>query len=752
MSEKLEAARALLRRVVKERYADFEIEIAELDDRETFEIQSRNNKILLRGNTPVTVASALNWYLKYYCHCHISWNGDNLKLPESLPQLEVPVRRSTRFNRRVYLNYCTFSYSMPWWHWQRWEREIDWMAMHGVNTPLAITGLEAVWMTTLKAFGLTDEQIREYLTGPTYMAWQWMGNLESWGGPLPQNWIDQHLVLAQKILERQRSLGMTPVLQGFSGCVPSQLAEYFPEARIQQGEWLFNFKMALLDPLDPLFEKIASVFYQKQKELFGTDHLYACDPFHEISPPEKNESYLERAGEAIYKSMVSHDPKAVMAIQTWTLREGLVRRVPEDRSLMLSITGTNWKKYNSYNGRPWIVGALHNFGGRTYMGADLQHFAAHALSLVDNPQAGNVEGIGVFPEGIEHNPVVYELLTEIAWLQASPDLGDWIRSYAHARYGNLPDRTAEAWEILSKTVYNQRKVKIISMESPVCARPALDIKRVSLNGDMVRDYSMPALWDAWSLLLGDANLFRNSETFEYDLVDLSRQCLADLSLFLHQEISDAYKERDHSLLSELSGLFLDLLDDLDELLATRREFLLGKWVNEARSWGADEDQRDLFEQNARRILTVWGTAAPNALLFDYAHRQWSGLLKGFYKVRWEKFFNYLLAQPEDEQKRYREKRLKKSYDRPSNTANQFFEELAAWEEVWVMQHHHEPDKPSGDAFEVSARLYRKWLSVKTHHMHLALENQKADDIQRVVNTEETIARLVEELPEKNADI
>jgi len=29
---------------------------------------------------------------------------------------------------------------MAYWNWTRWEREIDTMAMHGINLVLAITG------------------------------------------------------------------------------------------------------------------------------------------------------------------------------------------------------------------------------------------------------------------------------------------------------------------------------------------------------------------------------------------------------------------------------------------------------------------------------------------------------------------------------------------------------------------------------------------------------------------------------------
>ena len=34
---------------------------------------------------------------------------------------------------------------MVWWDWERWEREIDWMAMNAINLPLAFNGQEEIW-------------------------------------------------------------------------------------------------------------------------------------------------------------------------------------------------------------------------------------------------------------------------------------------------------------------------------------------------------------------------------------------------------------------------------------------------------------------------------------------------------------------------------------------------------------------------------------------------------------------------------
>ena len=119
------------------------------------------------------------------------------------------------------MNYCTHSYSAAWWNWDRWEYEIDMMALNGINMPLAITGTESVWYATLIDLGFTDEEARDFLAGPAFLAWQLMTNLEHHGGPLPMSWIKSHEELGKKILERELAFGMKPIQQGYSGFVPN---------------------------------------------------------------------------------------------------------------------------------------------------------------------------------------------------------------------------------------------------------------------------------------------------------------------------------------------------------------------------------------------------------------------------------------------------------------------------------------------------------------------------------------------------
>lgn len=713
----IKAPEALIKRILPNHYKQFELRsIPSEKGKDVFEIVAKDGKVILHGNNPVSIASALNWYLKYYCHVQLSWCGDNMDLPKQLPEVRRSVRIVSPHKERVYLNYCTFNYSMSWWDWGRWEKEIDWMAMHGINMPLAITGQEAVWQNTLRQYGMSDEEIRSFLVGPAYSAWQWMTNIESIFGPLPQQWIDRSIVLGQKILERQRELGMTPILQGFTGYVPIKLMQQQPQAKIlKKPVWFWvGSGTAQLDPMDPLFDKMNKTFLEEQTKLFGTNHIYAADPFHEGEPPVDGDAYLAEVGKRIYTSTSSFDPKAIIAMQTWSMRKPIVEAIPKDKILMLDLNTARWKESHAFWGRPWVAGIIHNFGGNTAMGGDLDAVLGRYPSLLSDTATGQLKGVGMFPEAIEHNPVIYEAASEMAWNTQKPETKEWLYNYLFARYGSLDNDTKAAWDILLNTVYGKYGVETF-MESSICARPALKVNGASPNGSLnsEKKYEFKTLWKAVRLLQNAPAPIKDKDTFKYDLVDLMRQCLADLAIPLQQQMADAYVNGKVDLFSLANRQFLDLMDDMDKLLGTRKEFLLGKWLADARAIGITNAEKDLYEKNARSLLTTWGPYDPDAVQYDYSARQWNGMVGTFYKPRWEMFVSFLTGElKKDAAHRYKEININHKYDRPRNEANEFYKMISKWEADWTDAHNNRLlAKPTGNERAVVEELFFKWSPI-----------------------------------------
>lgn len=210
---------------------------------------------------------------------------------------------------------------MAFWDWDDWQRFIDWMALNGINMPLAITGQEAVWYKVWKDIGLKDQDILSYFTGPVYLPWHRMANIDSWNGPLPMEWLENQSKLQQQILSRERELNMKPVLPAFNGHVPAALKRIYPEADIQTlGKWAGftkEYHCSFLNPEEPLFALLQKKFLKEQRKLFGTEHIYGIDPFNEGEPPSWKPDYLNKVSSDLYHTLKEADSEAEWLQMTW---------------------------------------------------------------------------------------------------------------------------------------------------------------------------------------------------------------------------------------------------------------------------------------------------------------------------------------------------------------------------------------------------------------------------------------------------
>jgi len=693
----------LIKRILPAHYSCFKVKfIPKNGDKDVFEIESKNGKIEISGNDGVAIASGLYYYLKNYANCQITWNGTNLKLPSPLPMVPHKVRKNTPYDYRYYLNYCTFSYSMCWWAWERWEKEIDWMALHGINLPLALTGQNAVWYRVYKKLGFTDQDLKSFFPGPTYFGWFWMGNIDGIGGPLPKSFMDNQEKLQKKILERERSLGMTPILPAFTGHVPPSFKEKFPNAKLKMVEWGGRYHTNLLDPTDPLFQQIGSMFMRDQIQTFGTNHLYSADTFNENTPPTNDSTFLSNVSDIVYKSMSSVDSEAVWVMQGWLFVNNpkfwgpaqinaLFNAVPDKKMIVLDLwseTRPVWSRTNAYYGKPWIWCMLLNFGGNVGMFGKMDVVASGPSKALNSKESGEMLGIGLTPEGIEQNPVMYELMTDNTWRKDSINLNTWLKGYVRQRYGKFLPNAYNAWQVLRKTVYNGAGSQG-APESILTGRPTFN--KDSRWTSTKLDYDPKDLLPAWKLLISCSAQLKSSDGFQYDIVDLTRQVLANYADQLQQEIAADYKNKNLESFKVNSNQFLNLLDDIDRLLLTRKDFLLGKWVNDAERMGTNKEEKLQFERNAKTLITLWSDK--DASLHEYACKQWAGMVKSFYKARWEQFFTYAISCLKEN------KTLDEKW---------FDDKMKDWEWAWVNNQEEFTENPSGNAVESANHLFKKY--------------------------------------------
>lgn len=639
-----------IERIIGERANEFSCFIIPLENnQEIFEISSLDGKICLKGSSQTAIGYAFNWYLRYYCHNQISRAGVNIFLPDTLPLVANPVRKPANFPYRYYLNYCTFNYTMSFWEWDRWEKELDWMAINGINMPLAIIGTEAVWQRTLRKFHFTEKEIFDFIPGPAYKAWWLMGNLEGWAGPVSQQWIDNQVVLQKKILKRMKELDMTPVYQGFYGMVPDVMRKKFPNNKIYDGGlWAGDkrgfHRPAFLDPSDPLFEKMAAVFYDEQQKLFGETKFYGGDPFHEGAAVEGIN--ITQSASKIHNALLQKHPDAIWVLQGWweNPKQELLEGTVKEQVLILDLFAESkpqWEARKGYDGRKWAWCTLLNFGSKSGNFGKLDTFAIEPIRALKSPYGKNATAIGTMMEGNETNPVNYELIYEMAWNSESPFIPEWLKGFTKARYGVENPIANDAWSKIYKTAYNCPTKQEGPSESIFCARGDLNVTGAFRYGTIGIYYDPAVFVQGVRQLASCYPDLKHLDTYQYDLVDFTRQSLADYAQVVYRRAITAYQEKDNEELIRQSDYFLKLIGLQDSVVSMRKEFLLGRWLEDAKAIAPSESEKELFEHNARTLITVWGDEGVAEELHDYSNREWSGMLSDFYHPRWKLFFESL---------------------------------------------------------------------------------------------------------------
>jgi alpha-N-acetylglucosaminidase len=688
------AAEHVLQRLLPAHAAQFELRAsAPGNDQERCRISGADGHIRIEGSTPSALLFCANWYLKYVAHVQISTNGDQLGAAGAYPVPVAAIELETPYPYRYALNENVDGYTTPYWDWSRWEREIDLLAMSGINAMLVERGADLVLYRTFRDFGYSDGEIRAWITQPAHQNWQLMGNLCCFNGPISLELLQKRAASAQKIIARLRELGITPVLPGFYGIVPKDFQRRFPAAHIvPQGEWAGFTRPDWLDPRDPMFAQVANAFYRHQHELFGDSSIYDMEVFQEGGA--SGNVPVPDAARAVQNALWAAHPAASWMMLAWqgNPRQDLLAGVDRRHLLVVDIDHDRVPRDDrrkDFQDAPFLFGGIWQFGGRTTLGANLGNITDRLQRLGRTNR--NMAGTALFTEGVDTNPMAFDLFTEMAWRSTPLDMAAWIKSYVQRRYGVADADALEAWQVLLNTAYNIRVDNVAfnserdaPQESLFAARPSLTANRASHWSPEAMRYDATAFRRALPALLRAAPKLRNQS---YDLVDVARQTVANESRELLPRIKDAYDSKNRPLFQALRHRWLRLMELQDQLLATDRDFLVGSWLAHVPPWASTPAELARLNYDARSILTSWGDrkASDGADLHDYGNKDWAGLTRDYYRVRWATYFRSL-----DEELRT---------GRAAAPIDWF-----AVGEAWNRGTQHYPDQPHGDARLVAARI------------------------------------------------
>jgi alpha-N-acetylglucosaminidase len=647
-------ARHVLERTIGSRAAGIRLEpFVSLNGLDSFVVTAQNGQLTIKGTTPAAICYGFNTYLKKYCQAITTWSGKHLNIPAQWPAC-ASLSGGSPYPYRYYLNVVTFGYTTPYWDWNRWEKELDWMALHGMNMPLAVVASEAIAQRVWMKLGLTREQTAAFFTGPAHLPWHRMGNLNKWDGPVPSTWHTGQLALQHKIIDRMRALGMHPITPAFAGFVPEAFKQLHPEVPVNALKWggfPAEYNAFVLAPGNEWFNKIGKLFIEEWEKEFGKNEFWLSDAFNEMDVPvskdhpEEKYQFLARYGESVYQSIRAAEPNAVWVTQGWTFGyqhafwdkpslQALLSKVPDNKMLILDLGNEYppyvwhidpvWKTHEGFYGKQWIYSFVPNFGGKTPYTGVMSLYASGSTEALHSPFSKTMAGFGFAPEGIENNEAVYELLADMGWTRDPVDLDRWGQTYLEARYGAVPEKMAMAAQQLLRSCYNSFSPYPRFVWQTVLP----DLRRKgTVNADA-------AFFRAVENFLDCSDSLKTGELYRYDALEMAAIYLGLRADHFYKQALQADSTGDATTKKETLDKAVHILTEMDRLLESHPLHRLQVWVDYARRQGTTEQEKDYYASNAKRLITTWGGAQS-----DYAARMWSGLIRDYYIPRIQNTLN-----------------------------------------------------------------------------------------------------------------
>ncbi len=652
----LAAAHAVLQRLMPQLAPQIHLELRPGNYAGTadgFRITGTAGHINVAASTVPTLLFGVNWYLKYTAHLSVSPNGSALDTRGTqLPAPAAPIEKPAVSAFRYALNENTDGYTTPYWSFDRWQHEIDILAFSGFNAILIQRGNDLAVYKAFRSVGYSDEAIRKWITQPAHQNWQWMGNMCCFIEPISLDLMQRRAASARRILDQLRALGITPVLPGFWGVVPADFSQHVAGTHVvvQTNPWNGFQRPGWLDPRDPVFAKLAASFYRAQQDLFGSTTLYDMETFQEGG--EAGNVPVGAGAVAIQRALNTAHPNALWFMMAWqdNPRPELIAAVNRDKILIADIEQGRIPRNNreeEFKGARWLFGGLWEFGGRTTMGAALYDYARRMPPMRSAP-SNHLSGTALFTEGLDTNPLAFDLYTEMAWRTEPVDLDAWTSAYADRRYGVPDEHARNAWRILQHTAYGYHAdgdmnhgERDAPHESIFNAQPSLTATRTGHWAPDVLRYNAADLQPALTELLQVAPALRSTPSYHYDVVDVARQVLANDARRQLPLLKAAYDAHDRALFQQRAQVWMQSMALEDRLLGTNEFFLLGRWLGWVPAWAHSPQERVPLEYDARSILTTWGDRTASEDLHEYGNRDWSGLVSTYYAPRWQLYFHAL---------------------------------------------------------------------------------------------------------------
>ena len=583
-------------------------------------------------------------------------------------------------------NYCTLSYTMALWSESDWEAEIDRLAAAGFTHMLVNAGMEAVWYEFLTHLSsvedgggrvvfadYTDAEARAHIPHPAWRAWWLMGNLEGEGGTLASDKlalsvgeIERQKRIGRAIVQRCWAKGLTPVVNGFVGLLPTNFDTKYSSLNYlaQTALWCGYTRPDQLLPTDAAFPALAKAYYEALFSVYGFGTYgaeataegskalaFSGDLFHEGGATPSDNNVTKASATAVQEAMLAARPGSVWFLQHWqdnptaALLAGcdesytLVQCLDKDMRPGLA-TDANKKAYTGKNGGniPWVWAELTNFGDNPNLYGRLTRMEDAKTYLASEAATSTrCVGWGMLDEGIGYQPVYYAKLLDI--------LGEYADEAAKpAELALTTAATSKtAWELLEGSVYQVTRKQEGCSEGILCAEPYFGLannRASAWASGAALYYNRGDVWKAARFLLDQLKANEalvNDAAWREFAIDVLRQVAIDgFSSTEARRKPEAFTRLDALLLRSQKWTLWKVWQQAQEL---SREVITAE--DGTTTLGAVDTDRALRHyRNYLCLMTIWKTTdtTNSSKLSDYSHRNLGGLMEAYYGRRWKAYW------------------------------------------------------------------------------------------------------------------
>ena len=601
--------------------------------------------LVLLGGSPRGTLYAVYHYLETFCRVGFFGDGERIPHLDEMPMAAIDVIERPRWLMRQYMMDC--EYTSYWWDREEWKREVDWAAKHKFNVLSSNIDFTATWRRVWKRLGVDVPPTS--LSAPPFHPWAGWHN---WAmkPPYPVAFQEFQAELAEQFVNYGRSLGIkiAPDFTGFIGQVPRDFYEaYRDRARFIEVGWVgFKPPGVFLHPDDPLYGQVARAFAEEYVRRYGTDHLWAGQSFCEMRPsedPKETLAFEIAVAKKNLEAIRSVDAEAVLFTNSWTLLErskedvkAFLDALPDDGYQVWEMPNDfhsrqrQYRELDYFHGKPWLFGFLYSYGGTTMLHGDLADLIRRGQEVATDPKADRCLGMDLEPEALRHNPIVFDLLSRVAWNPTELELDSYLKDYAERRYGgeSAPNMVACFNELVA-SVYGEPGIEVPLYMLRIGSRQLDPDKPFAL--DQAKRF-IPHLQKALQIALKESSPLESNALYQHDLIDIARQYLSDLFNFHVAQLVDTYQARDREAFDREIEALRRILADQEMLLSSNDYFCLAPILAKAKSLpGAPAD----YDERIRDILTVWA-----GKILDYAHRDYYELVRFYYRPRVDAFLEH----------------------------------------------------------------------------------------------------------------